>query len=336
MVPRRFPFVLRMAAALFAHLRFPHERVLLDRTRLAYVHLQNLLTDAKRDRAARVFGYVAVWLLDELLMFYLQEGELVTATSTRDGRTFRTVALREAVRRVPTAAEYGDVCFHEADDEQLACMFAAQTSVPDAWPADLRTHDPAVVLPHLLAAMFDGVVELDHDGALHYVTFRHGLPRRIFAAGGPPPAATTDAVRALWPRGGVVHARRWPVPQPLPVQATPALIDVYRALVYDLTARLDRAGIRGARDLAERARAALVTAYPWLDHFAAADPRPRDPVTTAPQLTRGVAAWVTDILWAAALPDHLTPEAVLHDVTRERRHALQAAGFFEAVPWKTP
>ena len=30
-----------------------HSRVLLPRTRLAYVHLRNLLTDAKRDRAAR-------------------------------------------------------------------------------------------------------------------------------------------------------------------------------------------------------------------------------------------------------------------------------------------
>ena len=40
--------------------RYPHKRVLLQRTRLAYVHLRNLLTDAKRDRAARVWGYVAI------------------------------------------------------------------------------------------------------------------------------------------------------------------------------------------------------------------------------------------------------------------------------------
>ena len=45
-----------------AGLRFPHSRVMLPRTRLAYVHLRNLLTDAKRDRSARLSGYVAVWL----------------------------------------------------------------------------------------------------------------------------------------------------------------------------------------------------------------------------------------------------------------------------------
>ena len=54
-----------------AALRFPHERVLLPRTKLAYVHLRNLLTDAKRDRAARVYGYVAIWLPEELVILYL-------------------------------------------------------------------------------------------------------------------------------------------------------------------------------------------------------------------------------------------------------------------------
>lgn len=42
------------------HLRFPRIRALHPRTRPAYVHLRNLLTDAKRGRAARVVGYVAL------------------------------------------------------------------------------------------------------------------------------------------------------------------------------------------------------------------------------------------------------------------------------------
>jgi hypothetical protein len=61
-------------------IRYPAKRVLLQRTRLAYVHLRNLLTDAKRDRSARVSGYVAVWMPEELLVLYLEEGEVVNAT----------------------------------------------------------------------------------------------------------------------------------------------------------------------------------------------------------------------------------------------------------------
>ena len=70
-------------------LRYPAKRVLLARTRLAYVHLRNLLTDAKRDRAARVCGYVAVWLPEELITLFLEEGEVVNATSSHDGEHFQ-------------------------------------------------------------------------------------------------------------------------------------------------------------------------------------------------------------------------------------------------------
>ena len=59
-----------------AKLRYPHGRVLLGRTKLAYVHLRNLLTDAKRDRTARVAGYVAIWLLEEFLVREKKESRL--------------------------------------------------------------------------------------------------------------------------------------------------------------------------------------------------------------------------------------------------------------------
>src|SRR5215210_8327772 len=84
--PRRGPPPLPARMPLnAAGLRFPHDRVLLARTKLAYVHLRNLLTDAKRDRAARVFGYVAIWLPEGILVLYLQEGEVVNATHSVDG-----------------------------------------------------------------------------------------------------------------------------------------------------------------------------------------------------------------------------------------------------------
>src|SRR5829696_9178707 len=116
-----------------AGLRFPHSRVMLPRTRLAYVHLRNLLTDAKRDRSARVSGYVAVWLPEEFVVLYLQRGEVANATLL-DKNGSRAVAIASALERIPAEPEYGEICFHEADAEQLACMFLAQTTAPDLWP----------------------------------------------------------------------------------------------------------------------------------------------------------------------------------------------------------
>src|SRR5438477_6973316 len=99
-----------------AGLRYPHTRVLLPRTRLAYVHLRNLLSDAKRDRAARVSGYVAIWLPEELIILYMQGGEIINAT-TCDARGWRAVSIARALERVPAEPEYGEICFCASEEE---------------------------------------------------------------------------------------------------------------------------------------------------------------------------------------------------------------------------
>src|SRR6266550_2467096 len=86
--------------AIVAGLRFPYLRVMLPRTRLAYVHLRNLLTDAKRDRSARLSGYVAVWLPEEFVVLYLQRGEVANAT-VMDRKGWNAVAISSALERIP-------------------------------------------------------------------------------------------------------------------------------------------------------------------------------------------------------------------------------------------
>src|SRR5207247_1939002 len=123
--------------------RFPHARVLLPRTRLAYVHLRNLLSDAMRDRSARVAGYVAIWLPEELIVLYMQSGELVNATIC-DARGSCAVSIASALGRVPPEPEYGEITFCAADDEQLDCMFVSQTMAAESWPERFAVTDPAV------------------------------------------------------------------------------------------------------------------------------------------------------------------------------------------------
>src|SRR5690348_741057 len=139
--PGRFSFPSRFAMHHHvAGLRYPHARVLLPRTRLAYIHLRNLLTDAKRDRAARISGYVAISLPDELVILYLLRGEVANATVC-DARGSHAVAIANAIDKVPHEPEYGEISFHEADVEQLACMFAAEAMPPEPWPEGMNPQD---------------------------------------------------------------------------------------------------------------------------------------------------------------------------------------------------
>jgi hypothetical protein len=324
-----------MPAHAIAGLRFPHERILLSRTKLAYVHLRNLITDAKRDRAARVFGYVAIWLPDGLLVLYMQEGELVNATFSADGDAWHAMPIAEAIAKVPGEPEFGEVCFHECDDEQLACMWEAQHQEVEPWPAELAVTDARALFPYLRATTWDGMLEISKDGCRHFLVFRDGSVVRTFLADDSQGPIPTRVLKLFDPSrlGGKVRVRRWGVPPALPAQASPALIAAYRDLVGRLVERLRAGGSAAAYELAESARTMLVDRHPVLAQLQVGVAPSRDPVVSSEALTVAVAAWVGELLFATSDFGGATPESVLAELTRERRHMLQSAGFYERLPW---
>lgn len=317
--------------------------MLLHRTRLAYVHVRHLLTDAKRDRAARVFGYVGVWLPEEFLLLYLQEGELVNATRSSDGVRFQQIALADAVARVPMQAEFGDICFHEADDEQLAMMFQAQLLPPLSWPAELSTLDADAVLAYLHATMHDGTLEVRVGDDASYASVRFGRLVRGYFTDAESTDAEANLRRQLASRHAVREIRLFPVARPLPSQAAPSLVQAYRDLVQTAVARLEASGCADAPAIAERVRLALVQEHPALaqfglaqlgrDHLASAPAERADPVQDARDVTAAIGAWLTSLLGDAAPTHGLQAPAVIASLTRERRHSFHSAGFFETLPW---
>ena len=321
--------------ATVAGLRYPSPRVLLPRTRLAYVHLKNLLTDAKRDRGARVSGYVAIWLPEEFLVLYLQQGELVNACS-HDGKHFHAVAIGAAVDKVPAEPEYGEICFCEAEPEQLACMFATQTQPMLAWPPELRPTDPKSLFPYLMATTFDGLVEIASDGEVNYLLFKHGVAHTAYLSGAQQ-GTMVERVSKLFARDHrVLHmaVRHWPTPEPLPFQAATGLVQAYRDLTTSLVLRLVAEGRESAPAIAEHARHTLVSSHPPLEGFSF-NGRPTKPVVAdADSLTRAVAALINEVLWAAIDQEGLPPEQMLKDLTYERRHLFLSAGLFDRLSWK--
>lgn len=321
--------------AQLAALRFPYTRVALPRTRLAYVHLRNLLTDAKRDRSARISGYVAITQLDQLVMFYMIEGEVVNAT-VRDPRGAQAVPITAALEIIPSEPEYGEICFHESDAEQLACMFKTQSAVPEPWPEAIAPQDPAALFPYLMAQAFDGVVEIVANDGVNYLIFRHGTVARAFLATGNH-GTIVDRVAKLFAREGRVgdlRVARWSGFAPLPAQAPHGLVQAYRELTATLVRQLVERGRASAPEIAERAREQLLATHPVLAAFSLTDVAQSDPVANTTELTKGVAAWIRDVLWAAIDHDADPPEAILRELTWERRHMFQSAGLYDQMPWK--
>jgi hypothetical protein len=247
------------------------------------------------------------------------------------------MAISEAIAHVPASAEYGSICFHEATDEQLDTMFATQTGTPVPWPRELMPADADALLAYLYATMHDGVVELRVDGCVNYVAVASGQPVRGYFTDVRPGDVAGHVRALLEPEQGASPpvVRLWPRAEALPAQASPALIAAYRELMEALAARLRAAGVSAASDVMEGARRSLVQRHALLERFSPAHPTVRDPVTDTASLTHALSAWFGDVMWAAARDD-LPPEQLIRELTAPRRHMFQAAGLYDALPWKVP
>src|SRR5258706_6078530 len=105
-----------------ADLQFPQVNRLIHRPRLAFIHLDNLLAFAKRDRDGRVDGYIAAYLPDECLLLFFRKGEAVNAASLHTaGR--HVITITEALKRMRAEVERGELAYCAAPMEQLAWMY---------------------------------------------------------------------------------------------------------------------------------------------------------------------------------------------------------------------
>jgi len=87
-----------------ADLQFPQVNRLIHRTRLAFIHLDNLLAYAKRDRDGRIDGYLAAHMPDECVLLFFRKGEAVNAASLHTaGR--HVITITEALKRMRTEVE---------------------------------------------------------------------------------------------------------------------------------------------------------------------------------------------------------------------------------------
>src|SRR2546428_6274547 len=87
-----------------ADLTFPQVNRLIHRTRLAFIHLDNLLAFGKRDRDGRVDGYITAHLPDECLLVFFRKGEAVNAASLPpSGR--HLVTIPPALKRMRAEGE---------------------------------------------------------------------------------------------------------------------------------------------------------------------------------------------------------------------------------------
>jgi hypothetical protein len=319
-----------------ADLTFPSDRVQIHRTRLAYIHLDNLLHFSKIDRDGRVDGYVAAYLPDEVGLLFLRGGEVVTAARLTDhGREVAPIAA--VLRDIREEVERGELAFCDAPLEQLAWMYQSCAQPATLHFADLRK--PEHLFPLLQQDRYTGILELIAGGNVSYLRFDAGRFSRGYYTGKSPHTTVAQHLESLFraPPGGdfvPLTGSGFPMAADLPEQAPSAMLQSYRELFWRVVEVAEREVPGEVSARAMKARDALIGAHPALEALSRPlDGPPVELVTTPSDVTRALANWCRELLQSLEVVAPGVAPAIVKDATREQRFVLQKAGFYQQVPW---
>jgi hypothetical protein len=320
-----------------ADLVFPQTSRLIQRTRLAFIHLDSLLAFAKRDRDGRVDGYLTAHLPDECVIVFLRKGEAVNAASLdTDGR--HVITIGEALKRMRAEGERGELTYAVAPMEQLAWMY--QSCATALATRELDPQRPDLLFPALHEEQMTGVLELMATGRVSYLRLEKGKFKTGYFCDKPEALSVPKYVESLFRPGAdsaapALSAVVFPAVQELPAQAPNALINTYRELYWRIVEAVEKELPGDARKRAQKVSVALTDAHRALALLSV--PRAAelpDAVVRPDELATALTDWALQLLEGVEIMMPGTAPRVLKESTKEHRYVLQAAGFYGRLPWQ--
>jgi hypothetical protein len=318
-------------------LTFPASGILVPRTRAVFIHVENLISFAKRDRDGRVDGYLAGYLPEEVVLLFFRKGEVINAASIGPrGRAL--ISIPEALRRFKSEPERSECCYAEASLEQLSWMYSACVA-----PAEVRFVDsrqPEQIFPPLAAEGFSGVLEFISQGRVNYLKFEGGRFVRGYLCDRPPGGSVVkymESLFALRPDGthpaiaGSLVAEQGEIP----AQAPSTQVRVYRELFNRISLAIEGELPAEGRRKGERASAAVQAVHPVFSALTSSinEDELGTPIS-ADALTASFADWTARVLEEVELVSPGSAERLIREATKDQRFVLQAAGFYEKLPWQ--
>jgi hypothetical protein len=318
---------------------FPHEVAYLPRTKLSYINLPGLLSDGKRDRAARVPGFVAINLGDICYLIFLRKGEpFHAARITSAGR--EQIAIAEVLRIAAEEIDHGEagsIAYYGASEEQLRTMLATLMFPEIVREHGLETEAPEHLLPALRERGFTGVVELSGGRDANYLCFEDGHFDAGYFCRREAALSLAEVVRAMFEAAGPgLRVGLFAALLKLPLQAPPGLVELYRRLVETVELQLsERFGAEAVINSLRTAQQRVTRRYPIAEAYLIRDDGGIGgyPIASPEDLTDAVAAWLTELLAAGSDESGIDPADVLARATRDQRFVLAEQGFFGRLPW---
>jgi hypothetical protein len=316
-------------------MRLPKGRPLLQNAKLEYINFDNILADAKKERASKISGYLEIIYPDGTEFLFLRHGEPFNAARfTREGRVAKTI--HEVVHNAKTASG-GMVNLYETSEELVAMVVMTLTAKPMFKGAGLGKINVDALFEKLQKSRFHGFLELRKGVELSYVRFKDGEAVKGFFIAKPEVPLTTPALRdlfsALGPGETLLIDAYQETQETAFEQATPAMVTLFQNTINRIAQDLaDVVGPALVKKILEGSRANLAARYPFLKDFKVEGNGTvtGNTLTSPATLAKAFAEWTDS--FAESFRSHLGKrlEPLIKNALRDYRFALKSTGFVES------
>jgi hypothetical protein len=320
-----------------SELAFPAAGLMVPRTRAIFIHLDNLISFAKRDRDGYVDGYLVGYLPEEVVLLFFRKGDVINAATIGPaGRAL--LPIGEALRRLKSDPERSEFCYAAAAPEQLNWMYAACAA--PANPRFVDSRQPEQIFPPLASEEFSGVLEFISQGRVNYLKFESGRFVRGYLCSRPAGGSVVKYMESLFElkQDGAPPAIAGSLVREMgdiPVQAPAAQVQAYRDIYKRISLAIEQELPAEGRRKGERASVAVAASNPvFLVLTAITSDAEQGVPVGADALTTSFADWTSRVLQEVELVSPGAAERLIRETTREQRFVLQAAGFYDRLPWR--
>jgi hypothetical protein len=284
-----------------------------------------------------VDGYLIGYLPEEVVLLFFRRGEVISAaTIGPHGRAI--LSIREGLRRLKSDPERSECCYAEAASQQLNWMYQACAA-----PARLEfvdTPKPDQIFPVLAEDQFTGVLEFISRGRVNYLQFTSGRFVQGYLCDRPAGSSVVSYIESLFAPGkdGTAPSIAGSIVSEsgdIPAQAPTTQIEVYREVLHRLSLAIEEELPSDGRRKGERASMAVQALHPVFTVLttAATESETAIPIG-AEALTASFVDWAARVLEEVELVSPGSAARLIRDATRDQRYVLQAAGFYEKLPWR--
>ncbi len=205
-------------------MKLPRGRPIIENTRLEFINLANVLSAAKRERAHRISGYIAITYHDILELIFLNQGEAFNAARiTQDRREI--VPIGEVVEKARKSV-MGTLSEYATDEILLKLIISSIVLKPLRTQVDLTRIQPKIFIEKLKNSKFNGFIWLQLGREESFVYFENGAIPACYIAGRADKAIEEEIYSLLAkPETRVAIFDR--IDKAIAEQATPAQVEMF-------------------------------------------------------------------------------------------------------------